>query len=365
MQKTLDQIVVSEDSEWCYVAQSDIDKKGLFAAKNIPKETKVIEYKGERITVDEGRRRLQKQKEEGHVCLFKVEEDDDPNRNGFWIDGAVNGSDASYANHSCEPNCQIEISDGHIWLVASKDIKAKEELSFDYCLDSEMAMLCNCNSKKCRGYIVDESELPRLAEILRKEVQKMAEGTLRGLNFRLSNMLNSAMLVKLIDPSDINALVWLDEECFEDLYYDAGEFAEEIGILSSYGVIAYRLYEPIALNKKRPIGYIIGHRDRVMKGVPPPPSEFAMPEGSYLISCAVHPVFQNIGVFRSLLKSFEELSIEQERCYIRLHARTHDNPENNGACDVFLRSGFKTTRTTNDYYEKGDHVYEMVKRLGQ
>jgi len=55
-------------------------------------------------------------------------------------------------NHSCEPNCGF---DGSIKLVAIKDIKKGEELTFDYafCETLIRKFECKCGSMNCRKII--------------------------------------------------------------------------------------------------------------------------------------------------------------------------------------------------------------------
>lgn len=67
--------------------------------------------------------------------------------------------DTDFFNHSCEPNAGIG---GQIFLVAMKDIKLGEEITFDYamCLHAVEGVLeykfeCMCGVDKCRGVITE------------------------------------------------------------------------------------------------------------------------------------------------------------------------------------------------------------------
>lgn len=75
-----------------------------------------------------------------------------------WID--TNGI-ARFFNHSCEPNCGIK---DKIQLVALRDIKKGEWLTFDYELteDSDWIMpcKCECGSEDCRKTIGAFKNLP-------------------------------------------------------------------------------------------------------------------------------------------------------------------------------------------------------------
>ena len=93
---------------------------GLFAMEPIAKGTRIIEYTGEKITVDEANRR-------GGMYLFEI--------NSKWlIDGKDRKNTARYINHACGSagNCKIDVKAGRIWIIAKKNIKAGDELSYNY-----------------------------------------------------------------------------------------------------------------------------------------------------------------------------------------------------------------------------------------
>ncbi len=82
----------------------------------------------------------------------------------FDIDGNVSWNPARLINHSCDPNCETEGDDDHIWIEAMRDIKKGEELSYDYCFDVDdyEEHPCKCGSKNCCGFIVDEKKRGKL-----------------------------------------------------------------------------------------------------------------------------------------------------------------------------------------------------------
>ena len=47
-------------------------------------------------------------------------------------------------NHSCQPNCYIDIKGGVIWIRASRTIRKGEELTYDYNTDGEVLIPCRC-----------------------------------------------------------------------------------------------------------------------------------------------------------------------------------------------------------------------------
>ena len=162
-------------SEFVEVRKSEIHNKGIFAAKDIPKGTKIIEYVGKKLT--------KKQSEVRADELMELWEEDPENYGGVYIfeinskhdiDGSVNWNTDKYINHSCDPNCESDIFDGHIWITAIKDIQKGEELHYNYGydIDSFEDHPCECGSKNCVGYIVAEEDWPKLRRKLRKKEQK-------------------------------------------------------------------------------------------------------------------------------------------------------------------------------------------------
>lgn len=165
-----DEGVEQSDSEYIEVRDSKIHGKGVFASKNIKKGTKIIEYVGKLVTkeesddiADEQLERALGNESEGAVYLFDL--------NKKWdINGNVEWNTARLINHSCDPNCETEGDDDHIWIQAMKDIKKGEELSYNYGydLDDFEDHPCKCGSKKCIGYIADEKHWPKLKKKLEK-----------------------------------------------------------------------------------------------------------------------------------------------------------------------------------------------------
>jgi len=142
-------------SAWAKVRGSKIHGRGMFASKEIPKGTRVIEYVGERITKAEGwRRELARQeraKRGGDGCIYIFELN-----SRVDIDGSVLWNTARYINHSCDPNCESQVLRGRVWIVAIRNIKPGEELSYDYYYDYDHyhEHPCRCGADDCAGYIV-------------------------------------------------------------------------------------------------------------------------------------------------------------------------------------------------------------------
>jgi len=74
---------------------------------------------------------------------------------------------AAFINHCCDPNCETDEFDEHIWIIALRDIAAGEELTYDYNLydgDEDDPAVCQCGAKNCRGSMYGEEELERRAQ---------------------------------------------------------------------------------------------------------------------------------------------------------------------------------------------------------
>lgn len=142
-----DEIVA--ETEWVVFRRSPIHGIGGFAKKDIPAGTRILEYVGEKITKEESARRCQA----NNVYIFCLND-------RYDIDGNVPWNPARFLNHSCRPNCETELDEDEerIWILALRDIRAGEELTFNYGYDlSEYKDYpCNCGAPDCVGYIVAE-----------------------------------------------------------------------------------------------------------------------------------------------------------------------------------------------------------------
>ncbi len=160
----------STKSPYITVKKSSIHNKGVFARKDIPKGTRIIEYVGEKVTKAEGNRRQwasmdksRKNSRNGAVYIFELNKKTD-------IDGGVRWNTARLINHSCDPNCETKITRGRIWIVAIKDIKKGEEISYNYNydLDDFIEHPCRCRSRNCVGYILNEDEWCKIPFFLKR-----------------------------------------------------------------------------------------------------------------------------------------------------------------------------------------------------
>ena len=140
------------------VRKSRIAGRGAFATRTIEKGERVVEYLGERLTHAQADARYDDHAADAHhTFLFNV-------HRSLVIDASVDGNDARFINHSCDPNCESEIERGRVFIDAIRRIRKGEELSYDYAygrdgtetLEEESTLYgCRCGSKKCRSTILE------------------------------------------------------------------------------------------------------------------------------------------------------------------------------------------------------------------
>lgn len=137
---------------------------GVYTTVPIATDTRVLEYTGERIRADST---------DGMY---------DDVTYLFGLDGGKTVIDgfgmAAFVNHSCDPNCETDQIDGKIWIIATRDILAGEELSYDYNIyDTEPGeqVPCYCRAANCRGTMISEDELTRHKRLARKKSRLRTE----------------------------------------------------------------------------------------------------------------------------------------------------------------------------------------------
>ena len=159
------------------VKKSKVHGNGIYATQNIKKGIKIIEYLGEKISRKEGDRRSElrikkylNSKNIGSVYIFQLNAKQD-------IDGSPLYNKARYINHSCDPNCEVDIENGKIWISSLRRIKKGEELSYDYGYsfdkDDYKDHPCKCNSKNCIGYIISSDDWEKFIKHLKKQMKSL------------------------------------------------------------------------------------------------------------------------------------------------------------------------------------------------
>lgn len=138
-------VLPAADTALICFRESAIHGTGGFAKTDIAAGMRVAEYTGERITKDESLRRCAA----GNEFIFALSDEWD-------LDGSVSWNQARFLNHSCEPNCETERVGGRIWVIAARDIRAGEELTFNYgySLEDYREHECRCGATGCVGYML-------------------------------------------------------------------------------------------------------------------------------------------------------------------------------------------------------------------
>ena len=146
-----------------YKKSSAVDGSGLFSSQFIKKGRRVIQYTGEKVKKKIGYKRAEKHLPK--IFIFEL-------NHHYLIDGKCRTNPARFINHSCNPNCDIEIEDNEIWVISLKNIRKNQELSYNYGYDYDTVDVedhpCKCGAKNCVGYILDEDQWPKLKKELTK-----------------------------------------------------------------------------------------------------------------------------------------------------------------------------------------------------
>jgi hypothetical protein len=135
------------------VRASPLHGLGVFARGPIAAGTRVIEYLGERISHEEADRRYEgKSASDNHTFLFIADDT-------TVIDAGVDGNEARFVNHACDPNCESVIEEARVFIDAIRSIAPGEELTYDYQIqreagdppDIDAIFACRCGLPRCRG----------------------------------------------------------------------------------------------------------------------------------------------------------------------------------------------------------------------
>ena len=117
--------------------RSGISGWGVYTRAGISKNTRIIEYAGERISMADSVTRERRQLKAGLIWCFVV------NRR-VVVDASVGGNLARFINHACRPNCYSRIVKGRIWISAGRNIKPGEELTYHYYSNGAAGLKCRC-----------------------------------------------------------------------------------------------------------------------------------------------------------------------------------------------------------------------------
>jgi SET domain-containing protein len=145
------------------IRKSLIHGYGLFARTSMKKD-ELIAVKGGHIFDIALLRKIEDGIEDSYIQI----------ENNLFI-GAIHKFEVSdnklFLNHSCEPNVGIR---GQITFVAMRDIRAGEELTYDWAMENDEAGIpgeykCNCNKSNCRKLITGK-------DWKRKDLQEKYKG---------------------------------------------------------------------------------------------------------------------------------------------------------------------------------------------
>jgi len=159
----LNDLMTPIDPMHLLIKQSGIHGSGCYTTVAIPEGTHIVEYTGTRLSKEEADALYFDRLD---TYLFCIGEGD------YVVDG---DSVAAFINHCCEANCETDEFDGHIWIIAMRDIAPGEELSYDYNLydgDDNDAAICHCGAQACRGSMYGEEELEKRAKAAEKSAEK-------------------------------------------------------------------------------------------------------------------------------------------------------------------------------------------------
>jgi SET domain-containing protein len=93
----------------------------------------------------------------------------DPNHTFYFhidehrvIDALYGGNSSRWINHACDPNCEADEQNGRIFIKALRNIRAGEELNYDYGLviderytpSLKAQYPCWCGAAQCRGTLL-------------------------------------------------------------------------------------------------------------------------------------------------------------------------------------------------------------------
>jgi hypothetical protein len=139
-------------SDYLYNKPSNIDGTGTFSKIEIEANKPIIEITGHIFNLEDD------PKVDINNCLQVT--------NKWFI--AASGNICGFINHSCNPNCYLNIFGKRAILYSLYKIPANTELTFDYSLSSKdtlerWKMECKCKQFKCRkiisGFFTLEKEL--------------------------------------------------------------------------------------------------------------------------------------------------------------------------------------------------------------
>lgn len=159
------------------VKSSPIQGKGVCATVDINKNEVVLEIDDSHVVIDTSK--LTKEQNE-YDCDYL--------ENGKVI---LMQSPEKYINHSCDPSTYVKTINGVRKVLAIKDIKKGDEITYDYSIngDNDGTFTCHCGSNICRGvYQGNFFKLPK--EIQQKYLPYLDDWFVKQYGEELLNLRN-------------------------------------------------------------------------------------------------------------------------------------------------------------------------------
>ncbi|WVQ68838.1 uncharacterized protein L199_007047 [Kwoniella botswanensis] len=163
---------------------------GIVLTQDVKEGDFVMDYRGEVITMDTFMERIQNEYK-GTKNFYALAYDQDE-----VIDAGMKGNDARFINHGCAPNLEVRkfeiagdgLEEYEVGMWALRDIKAGEELFYDYNFESfgvaaqsdELRTKCHCGAPNCIGFLG----------------RKAGEKTAKGLAAELANKAKTLTIKK-------------------------------------------------------------------------------------------------------------------------------------------------------------------------
>ena len=127
------------------IKQTKNNGKGVFAGRNFSKGEDIFQFIGSLI---HGNENIAPDSYLDNHCV-QISKD-------YYI--GPTGGPGDFINHSCKPNGGFQIKNKGAIIIAIRDIKMGEEITFDYSTsmaEDRYEIDCNCGSENCRKRIRD------------------------------------------------------------------------------------------------------------------------------------------------------------------------------------------------------------------
>jgi len=122
------------------VRKSALHGFGCFSTVRFLQGSFIAEYAGEKITRSEAMLRM-RTPSGGRISELNCDR---------YIDGAINGNETQFINHSCDPNADASVLGESLIIFALRDIWPGEEITVDYLNSFEQDYsVCGCRAISC------------------------------------------------------------------------------------------------------------------------------------------------------------------------------------------------------------------------